>query len=230
MKILAIDTSTDTASAAVMCDNTLLGEYALNHKKTHSQKIMVMVDRLLSDLELSARDIDIFASSSGPGSFTGIRIGVETVKALAHGVGADVVGVCTLEALAYGARMSSGAVVPLLDARGGRLYAGAYRFDGEQHEIIAPCDTTVEECGALFGGLDNVTLIGSGASAYKKRLAEIFPSAKFAEEAESFPRAAYTAEIALERAKRGEVQSYLELKPFYIKKSQAEKDLEKKNA
>ena len=100
MRVLAIDTSSNVATVAVMEDELLLGEYILNHKKTHSQKIMTMIEQILSELELTVQDIDIFAAAIGPGSFTGLRIGVATVKALAHATGKPVVSVGTLEARA----------------------------------------------------------------------------------------------------------------------------------
>lgn len=104
MRVLAIDTSSNVATVAVMEDELLLGEYILNHKKTHSQKIMTMIEQILSELELTVRDIDIFAAAIGPGSFTGLRIGVATDQALAHSNGKPVVSVGTLEALAITCR------------------------------------------------------------------------------------------------------------------------------
>ena len=91
MRVLAIDTSSNVATVAVMEDELLLGEYILNHKKTHSQRIMTMIEQILSELELNVQDIDIFAAAIGPGSFTGLRIGVATVKALAHATGKPVI-------------------------------------------------------------------------------------------------------------------------------------------
>ena len=117
MRVLAIDTSSNVATVAVMEDELLLGEYILNHKKTHSQKIMTMIEQILSELELTVRDIDIFAAAIGPGSFTGLRIGVATVKALAHATGKTVVSVGTLEALAYNVPYAEHIIVPIMDAR-----------------------------------------------------------------------------------------------------------------
>ena len=117
MRVLAIDTSSNVATVAVMEDELLLGEYILNHKKTHSQKIMTMIEQILSELELTVQNIDIFAAAIGPGSFTGLRIGVATVKALAHATGKPVVSVGTLEALAYNVPYAEHIIVPTMALR-----------------------------------------------------------------------------------------------------------------
>ena len=101
MKILAVDTSSSVASAAIVDGDKLICECVLNNKLTHSQTIMPIIDDIFKKSELTPFDIDIFAVSNGPGSFTGLRIGVTTVKGLAHATGKPVVGVNTLEALAY---------------------------------------------------------------------------------------------------------------------------------
>ena len=101
MIILAIDTSTVVASVALMDDEKLLGEYSINNKKTHSQKLMVMIKEILADLQIKPWDIDVFAASIGPGSFTGLRIGVTTAKAMGYATKKPVIGVPTLDALAY---------------------------------------------------------------------------------------------------------------------------------
>ena len=229
MKVLAIDTSSNTASAAVMEDNLLLGEYILNHKKTHSQKIMVMVSSLMADLELTARDIDIYAAAVGPGSFTGLRIGVATVKALAHAAGKRVVSVGTLEALAYNVPYAEHIIVPVMDARRGNVYAASYIWDGGLKEVGAPEGITLEECVESCGNFLDTIFLGDGALAYReyieKKLGE---RALFPHGAAMNLRASSVAAAAMDKAKRGETQTYMEMKPRYIKKSQAEKDLERK--
>ncbi|NLD50830.1 MAG: tRNA (adenosine(37)-N6)-threonylcarbamoyltransferase complex dimerization subunit type 1 TsaB, partial [Clostridiaceae bacterium] len=96
MKILALDTSTIAATVAVIEDEKLLGEFLLNHKKTHSQKLLPMIKEIMEELELKPEDVDVFAASTGPGSFTGLRIGVTTIKAMAYALDKPVVGVPTL--------------------------------------------------------------------------------------------------------------------------------------
>lgn len=229
MKVLAIDTSSNTASAAVMEDNLLLGEYILNHKKTHSQKIMVMVSSLMADLELTARDIDIYAAAVGPGSFTGLRIGVATVKALAHAAGKRVVSVGTLEALAYNVPYAEHIIVPVMDARRGNVYAASYIWDGGLKEVGAPEGITIEECVESCGNFLDTIFLGDGALAYREYIEEkLGARALFPHGAAMNLRASSVAAAAMDKAKRGETQTYMEMKPRYIKKSQAEKDLERK--
>ncbi len=230
MRVLAVDTSSNAATVAVMEDELLLGEYTVNHKKTHSQKIMVMISQLLSDLELTADDIDVFAAAVGPGSFTGLRIGVATVKALAHASGKAVVSVGTLEALAYNMPYAEHIIVPVMDARRNNVFAASYIWDDGLKEIGEPEGITIEECvGACSNFLDTI-FIGDGALVHREYIKnELGDKAIFPSGAVLNSRASSVAAIAMERAKRGETESYLEMKPYYIKKSQAEKELEEKS-
>ncbi len=229
MRVLAVDTSTNVASAAVMEDGVLLGERILNHKKTHSQKLMPMVCELLEELELTAADIDIFAAAVGPGSFTGLRIGVATVKALAHAEGKNVVSVGTLEALAYNVPYTEHIIVPIMDARRNNVFAASYIWDGGFKEIGEPEGITIEECIESCGNFLETVFVGDGAAAHKDYIKEkLGAHAIFPHGGAMNPRASSVAAVALEKAKRGEVQSYLEMKPYYIKKSQAEKELEER--
>ena len=213
MRVLAIDTSSNVATVAVMEDELLLGEYILNHKKTHSQKIMTMIEQILSELELTVRDIDIFAAAIGPGSFTGLRIGVATVKALAHATGKPVVSVGTLEALAYNVPYAEHIIVPIMDARRDNVFTASYIWDEGFKEIGEP----------------EAISIGDGVKVHREYIKEklgdkaIFPPANALNS-----RASSVAALALDKAKRGETQSYLEMKPYYIRKSQAERELEER--
>ena len=229
MRVLAVDTSSNVATVAVMEEDLLLGEYILNHKKTHSQKIMPMIEQLLSDLELTANDIDIFAAAVGPGSFTGLRIGVATVKALAHATGKRVVSVGTLEALAYNVPNAEHIIVPIMDARRNNIFTASYIWDEGFKEIGAPEGITIEECVESCGNFLETIFVGDGAIIHREYIVEkLGDKAIFPHGAVLNSRASSVAAIAMERAKKGETQSYLEMKPYYIKKSQAEKELEEK--
>lgn len=230
MRVLAIDTSSNVATVAVMEEGLLLGEYILNHKKTHSQKIMVMIEQLLCELELSVQDIDVFAAAVGPGSFTGLRIGVETVKALAHAVGKSVVSVGTLEALAYNVPYAEHIIVPIMDARRNNVFTASYIWDDGFKEIGEPEGITIEECVESCGDFLDTIFVGDGAIVHKDYIKEkLGTHAIFPHGAAMNSRASSVAAVAYEKAKRGDTQSYLEMKPFYIKKSQAEKELEAKS-
>ncbi len=230
MKVLAIDTSSAVASAAVVEDNVLLGEYILNHKKTHSQKIMVMVERLMDDLELTVRDIDVFAAAVGPGSFTGLRIGVATVKALAHSVNKPVVGVGSLEGMAYNLPYAEHIIVPIMDARRNHVYTASYIWDEDGFkELSAPEDLSIEECVESCGELLETIFVGDAVEMHREYITErLGERAFFAPASAAQQRAGSVAAIATEKAKRGETMNYAELVPFYMKKSQAERELEEK--
>lgn len=229
MKILAVDTSSNVATVAVAEDNVLLGEYILNHKKTHSQKIMVMIDELLRDLELTVNDIDLFAVSNGPGSFTGLRIGVATMKALAHSVNKPIVGVSPLAAMAYNLPYAEHIIVPIMDARQNRIYTATYIWDDGFKEITEPEATTIEECVADCGEYLDTIFVGDGAIIHQDYIKEkLGEHAIFAPSNAMGQRASSVAALALEMAKKGEVSDYISLKPIYLKKSQAEQELEER--
>lgn len=229
MKVLAVDTSANVATAAVAEDNILLGEYILNHKKTHSQKIMVMIEELLSDLELSVRDIDLFAVANGPGSFTGLRIGVATMKALAHSVNKPIVGISSLAGMAYNLPYAEHIIVPVMDARKNRVYTASYIWDEGFKELTQPEATTIEECVEGCGEFLDTIFVGDGAVVHKEYIKEkLGEHAVFAPPAALMQRASSIAALAIEKAKKGEVSNYIELKPVYLRKSQAERELEEK--
>ena len=231
MRVLAIDTASNVASAAVVEDGVLLGERVLNYKKTHSQKIMPMVSELLEELELKAADIDIFAAANGPGSFTGLRIGVATVKALAHAVNKPVVGVSTLAGLAYNLPYCEHIIVPIMDARRNRVYTASYIWDEDGFKELSPDEVIeIEECADSCGNLLETVFVGDGVSVHRDYLKErLGDSAHFAPAPAMLQRASSIAMIAMEKAKRGETMHYSERVPFYLNKSQAEQEYDKKH-
>ena len=231
MKILAIDTSSNVASAAVVEDGILLGECILNHKKTHSQKIMVMVQELINDLELTVQDIDIFAAANGPGSFTGLRIGVATVKALAHSVNKPVVGISTLAGLAYNLPYAEHIIVPIMDARRNQVYTASYIWDEDGFKELSSDEAiSIEECVESCGELLDTIFVGDGVPVHRKYITEkLAERAHFAPPSALMQRASSIAMLALEKAKKGETEHYSELKPFYLRKSQAEREYDEKH-
>lgn len=231
MRVLAIDTSSNVASAAVAEDGRLLGESILNHKKTHSQKIMVMVKELLEDLELTVHDIDIFAVANGPGSFTGLRIGAATIKALAHSVNKPVVGVSTLAGLAYNLPYAEHIIVPIMDARNNQVYTASYIWDGDGLKELSTDEAiSIEECVKGCGELLDTVFVGDGVFIHRKYIEEkLAERAHFAPPSALMQRASSIAMLALDKAKKGETEHYSALKPFYLRKSQAEREYEEKH-
>ncbi len=231
MKVLAIDTSTAVAAIALMDDEKLLGEYSLNNKKTHSQKLMVMIKEIFKDLEIMPSDIDVFAASTGPGSFTGLRIGVTTAKAMAFATSKPVIGVPTLDALAYNVVTSSFIICPILDARNNQVFTALYQSkDGKLERITEYLGIPVDELVQLIKE-KNKTVIFTGDAIDLHRdyfITELSGNCEFSPLAMRLQRASSVAEIALKMAKEGKFESSFELVPFYLRKSQAERELEKK--
>ncbi|MCX8131350.1 MAG: tRNA (adenosine(37)-N6)-threonylcarbamoyltransferase complex dimerization subunit type 1 TsaB [Clostridia bacterium] len=231
MKILAVDTSSSVAAVAVMDNEKLLGEYSINHKKTHSQKLMPMIKELMSSLELLPENIDIYAASSGPGSFTGLRIGVTAVKAVAYAVQKPVISVPTLDAIAYNIPVCESLVCPIMDARNSQVYTALYRRGDGGHERISDyVGVHISELiemvrdkhrKVIFAG-DAVEIHGEHLKSELKDFCEMAPANLLLQKASS------VAYVALLKARRGEMESCFEMVPYYLRKSQAERELEKR--
>ena len=138
MKTLALDTATAAASVAVIEDGKMLGVMTLNLKKPHSQKIMVVMEDLLKQLELKISDIDLFAAAHGPGSFTGLRVGIAAIKGFADSMSKPAVGVSTLEAMALPFLNYGTLVCPMIDARRDQAYYAVYKKNVQTEEIYKP--------------------------------------------------------------------------------------------
>ena len=170
MKILAVDSSGLVASAALLEDDTLIAEYTVNYKKTHSQTLLPMVDEIVKMTETDLNTIDAIAVAKGPGSFTGLRIGAATVKGLALALDKPVVGVPTVEGLAMNLFGTEKLICPIMDARRNQVYTGIYRFSGEQLEVVKEqAALGIEE---LIDALNligkEVIFLGDGVPVYQK--------------------------------------------------------------
>lgn len=226
MKILAIDTSALTATAAVLADDTLLGEISTTTKLTHSQTIMPMIDELLKKVSLDISDIDLFACSQGPGSFTGLRIGIGTVKGLAYGLGKKVVGVSTVEALAHNIAFTDCVISPIMDARRGQVYNALYKYNNGKLECKeAPRALSVEElCSELT---EKTIFVGDGVRVHREKISALLgDKALFAPPQNCLQRAGSVAYAALNK----EALDAAELTAVYLRKPQAEREREEKNS
>ncbi len=232
MKILAIDTSSIAATCAIMDDDKLLVEYTLNHKLTHSQKIMPIIKESLDSCGLKAEDIDVFAVAKGPGSFTGLRIGVATVNGLAQATNKKVVGVSTLDALAFNLPYCEGIVVPVMDARRDRVFTGIYKWINGNLHIIK--EQTVLEVKELIELLDErpekIIFVGDGTLVYKDVFSDALgDKAIFAPKSANMARASSVAELAMAKAKEGKTESFFNLVPDYLRESQAQREYNEKH-
>ena len=164
MKILSLDTSAIVASVAITSDRTPLAQYTLNAKNTHSETLLPMVESALNALSLNASDIDLFALSAGPGSFTGVRIGAATVKGLAFASGKPCVEVSTLEALAQNLVFKSGLICPVMNARRSQVYTALFRSNGKELERIMPDSAlSIDELDEILSLYNEpISLVGDG--------------------------------------------------------------------
>lgn len=229
MLVLGIDSSASAASAAVVEDGKLLGEYFVNTKQTHSQTLLPMVEGLLSSLGRTCAEFDLMAVSAGPGSFTGVRIGVSCIKGLALPHNARCCGVSTLETIAYGGVACEGGILcAVMDARCGQVYNALFRAEhGGLRRLTADralsIDSLSEEC-KTYG--KELVLFGDGAELCYKTFTAW--GARLAPENIRFQRAASTAFLAVQAAERGETVSAGELVPSYLRLPQAERELKKR--
>jgi len=226
MICLAIDTSSRTASVALLQDRDIIYSGFLNDGRTHSEKLMPMVEACFETSGRDISDVDFFAVVNGPGSFTGVRIGVAAVKGLAHAGGKPVAAVNALDAMHYGAGLFNGTVCCLVDARNAQVYAGIYREGG----LACPYSAShINEVLDKLKGFDgSILFAGCGAAANSEAIASaIGPCAVFA--ADIHPEAAYAGKIAFDYYEKGLLTDYLNLSPCYIRKSSAERNLESKN-
>lgn len=226
MKILAIDTSTTHSSCAVMDDNNIVGDFSINQSMSHNEILLVMVDEMLKKLNIDIEDIDLFVAVTGPGSFTGIRIGVTVVKALAMALNKPIVAVNTLEALSFGV-FSDKKKIPLIDARGERVYYGVYEGINNEN-IVAPALLTIDELLEEFSDKGEYVFVGDCVNLYKDRILEnknfeITPACLNSCISKN------ACVIGKEKYERGDISDCFNLSPEYVRLSQAQRDLEKKD-
>lgn len=230
MKILAVDTSTSAATAAIMEDGRLVSEYILNVSRAHSQRIMGIIDDLFLKSGITPAEIDVYACSAGPGSFTGLRIGAAIIKGMAQTFNKPVVAVPTLDALAYNLYNCTGLVCPLLDAQRGMVYSSLYSW--EKGKLVKLEDLRVISIDDLIRLVKEkavpVTFLGDGALLFQENIKSSLYEYYFAPADSLLPRAASCAALAGELYEKGLADTYNTFKLTYIRKSQAEVEYEKK--
>ena len=223
MKLLVIDTSGPVCGTAVMDGEKVLCEYTAQNRNTHSASLMPMVERSLESAGVTLKELDALAAVTGPGSFTGVRIGVATVKALAHGSGKPCIGVNALETLARGAAGESwpGLVCPIQDARAGQVYGAAFR---RGRRILPDRPMKLEEFLEAVRAADAGPFLftGDGVPVHREKIQEILGrQAVFAEGPFAYLRPSVAGLIAQET---GEITDYLSLREYYLRPPNAEKN------
>ncbi len=229
MKILAIDSCTNVATAAILDDGLLAAEFVINNKTTHSTKLLPQIENLMNNAQLEFGDIDLFAVTTGPGSFTGERIGVATAKALAHATQKPMVGVSALMAMAYNVKYTDFLICPIMDARRGQVYTATYRWEGEK--LITLKEDRAMALEELLAEIDeNVIFLGDGVAPFREEITKKLGFyAHFAPEHLLHIRGGSVASCALEEYKKGNVCDYKNLVPKYLRLSQAEREYNDRN-
>lgn len=227
MKILSLDSSGLVASVAVMEDDTMLAEFTMNYKKTHSQTLLPMLDEMAKMIELDLNTVDAIAVAGGPGSFTGLRIGSATAKGLGLALHKPLITIPTVDGLAYNLCGTEKIVCPLMDARRNQVYTGIYEFEGNTLKVIEPqmaVDISViaEKLNTLGR---EVIFLGDGYPVYEKKLEELMRIPYMAAPAHlSRQRAGALGTLALAYAKEGKLESAADHQPDYLRLSQAERE------
>ncbi|MDE6622023.1 MAG: tRNA (adenosine(37)-N6)-threonylcarbamoyltransferase complex dimerization subunit type 1 TsaB [Lachnospiraceae bacterium] len=240
MKLLALDSSGLVASAAIVEDDVTIAEYTINHKKTHSQTLLPMLEELKRMTELDMHTIDAIAVAAGPGSFTGLRIGSATAKGLGLALGIPIIPVPTVDALAYNLYGSDRFICPIMDARRNQVYTGLYAFrkgaqidDGYdlcivKKQCVVEIEQIVEQINELAQTADSekeVLFLGDGVSVYRDKIAErIKVKYSFAPACCNRQRASCVAALGLMLYKNGIRQTAAEHAPDYLRLSQAERE------
>lgn len=222
MLVLGLDTSSDAAAVGLVADGTLLCEYTVHNGKNHSVKLLPMVEAVLRESGVTFPEIDVYACGIGPGSFTGVRIGVATVKGFAQSWNKPVAAMSSLELLAENMRGFSGLRVSAVYARADELYCAAYNAAGD--EVLAPSVLKLDALLAFLKGKDCM-LAGNGAVKY----AEEFSGCRIAEGRAHIISGGAAAELGYRMASTGRVMPLEQMEPVYLRASQAEREYEEKH-
>ena len=222
MRILSIDTSSTTGSVAVVAGQTLLAEITIARRETHSRRLMDMIDGALNMAGLDLKELDGLAYTRGPGSFTGLRIGLSVVKGLALVSAKPLVGVSGLEVLAHQAPDRSHLICPMMDARNNEVYCARYRYlDNGFQRVVDEAALSPED--ALAGITENCLLVGDGALRYRTLMEErLGMLARFAAPDHGIPRALTVARLSLAKFEAGVTDNLQSVVPLYLRKSYAE--------
>lgn len=232
MKILGIESSSLVASVALLHDDKILAEYTLNHKKTHSQTLLPMLDEIVRITDTKLDELDAIAISAGPGSFTGLRIGAATAKGMGMALDKPLLAISTLEATAYNFMHTGALICPIMDARRNQVYNALFKYEKEflrlSEDRALDIYELIEELRAFAS---EVIFLGDGVPVYREIIEkEMKQKASFAPPHLSRQRAAALAALGAEYYQKRLFTSADEMRPFYLRKSQAEREKEERAA
>lgn len=229
MKILGIDSSAKSASVAVTDNGKILSSFYINTGLTHSQTLIPMLDSALKCASLTLNDIDLIAVNKGPGSFTGIRIGVAAAKGLADTCSKKTVGISTLESMAYNLISDNCIAAAVMDARCSQVYTALFRITNNKIERLSEYSAVsiAELKETLLGFDEQIILVGDGAEICFKAFCDDIKSIKIAGEAARFQNATSVC-FAAEQKNENDFVNGNELVPEYLRLPQAERELKNK--
>lgn len=214
MKILAIDTTSKFFTVGIY-NNGSVGEYNLEVGRQLSGLITLTIKRILDASKLEVRDIDYFACGLGPGSFTGMRTGISTIKGLSWATGKPVIGVSTLDILAYGVKESGKQIAPVIDAKRGLIYCGIYKRIAGSLKRHGPY-MLIDEMRLYKKISSSTILLGDAISLYKEGMLKNIKGVKLLDNDYWYPKAHNLIQIALERIKAKKLNNAFNIKPIYL--------------
>lgn len=222
MLVMGIETSTMSGGVALLSGQGVICEYTLNVKATYSERLLPSIDRALQDAGITLDHVEGLAVAVGPGSFTGLRIGLSTAKGLAVAGGQPLVGVSTLEAMAWTLPFCAYPVCPILDARKGEIYCALFRHEGDR--LIRLTDDSAIAPGVLLNHIRQPTVfLGDGLAVYEGLVrSQLKELALFPPLAGRGGRAAAVAELGRRLLLRGHRDDLAQLAPHYLRPSEAE--------
>lgn len=231
MKLLALDSSGLVASVAVTQDDTLVAEFTMNYKKTHSQTLVPMMEAIRQMTDLDLKSIDAIAVAAGPGSFTGLRIGSATAKGLGLALDKPIVPVPTVDGLAYNLYGTADVVCPIMDAKRGQVYTGLYEFiytEGryEMKTLVPQCAVAIETIAEQINQLGRrVVFLGDGVPVFQGKIQELLTVPySYAESFQNRQRASAVAALGMQYYKEGKYEKAEDHAPEYLRLSQAERE------
>jgi tRNA threonylcarbamoyladenosine biosynthesis protein TsaB len=232
MKILALDTSGLVASVSLIEDDNLVAEYTINYKKTHSQTLLPMIDEIVKMVNLDLIDIDAIAVASGPGSFTGLRIGSATAKGLGLALNKPLISIPTVDGLAYNLFGTNQLICPLMDAKRNQVYTGLYEFQNDNFVVLEEqMAIGIEEIIDRINKKErSVIFLGDGVVPYREIIDEkMTVPYLFAPAHMSKQRAGAIGTLAKLYFEQGKIESAESHEPVYLRLSQAERELKERS-
>lgn len=233
MKILSINTSSKICSVAILEDRDLIIQKNINDEKTHSQKLMPIIDSILKACNLKLKDIDLFTCCIGPGSFTGVRIGVSTIKAFCDVTNIPVIGINSLEGLAYNTCNSNfsniNIICSLIDAKNDNVYCGIFKHEnGIYYQLDNLYAKSIHEILNILNdfSFNHILFVGDGSIVHKYTILQKFSNATFIEDKLNEESAYSIGKCGYDKYLKGLYGNSNSLSPLYLKKSQAERALE----